>query len=52
VPGALSFQSLEPLLRGDLAAGAAQFIDVLKLAGALVMGLLVASVVAPPRKAL
>jgi uncharacterized membrane protein YjjB (DUF3815 family) len=52
VPGALSFRSLEALLRGDYAAGATQFADVLLIAGALVMGLLVASVVVPPRKAL
>jgi uncharacterized membrane protein YjjP (DUF1212 family) len=52
VPGALSFRSLEALLRGDYVTGATQFVDVLQVAGALVMGLLVASVVAPPKKAL
>jgi len=52
VPGALSFRSLEALLRGDYLAGATQFVDVLVVAGALVMGLLVASVLAPARKAL
>jgi uncharacterized membrane protein YjjP (DUF1212 family) len=52
VPGALSFRSVDALLRGDYLAGAAQFADVLTIAGALVMGLLVANVVAPPRKIL
>jgi uncharacterized membrane protein YjjP (DUF1212 family) len=52
VPGALSFRSLEALLRGDSVAGAAQFGEVLVVAGALVMGLIVASVAAPANKAL
>ncbi|MFT3837738.1 MAG: threonine/serine exporter family protein [Myxococcaceae bacterium] len=52
VPGALSFRSLDALLRGDYLAGANQFADVLVTAGALAMGLLVANVVAAPRKIL
>ncbi len=50
VPGALSFRSVDALLRGDYAAGASQLTDVATIAAALVMGLLVANVVAPPRK--
>jgi uncharacterized membrane protein YjjP (DUF1212 family) len=50
VPGALSFRSLETLLRGDVVASATQLSDVTFIAGALVMGLLVANVVLPARK--
>lgn len=52
VPGALSFRSLETLLAGDALGGVAGLVDVLIIAGALVMGLLVANVALPPRKAL
>ena len=52
VPGAFGFRSLDALLRGDYTAGATQFADMLLTAGALVMGLLVANVVLPPRKIL
>lgn len=52
VPGALSFKSLESILRGDAGAGTAQLAEVLVVAGALVMGLIVANVAAPPHKAL
>lgn len=52
VPGAFGFRSLEALLRGDVTAGAGQFADMWLTAGALVMGLLVANVVLPPRKIL
>lgn len=50
VPGALSFRSLETLLRGDVLASASQAADMVTIAGALVMGLLVASVLVPSRK--
>lgn len=52
VPGAFGFRSLDALLRGDYGAGAGRFADMLLTAGALVMGLLVANVVLPPRKIL
>jgi uncharacterized membrane protein YjjP (DUF1212 family) len=50
VPGALSFRSLELLLRGDVVTSAAQISEVAFIAGALVMGLLVANVLLPARK--
>lgn len=52
VPGALGFRGLDALLRGDVAAGAAQLASVLLVAGALVTGLMVANVAVPPQKAL
>lgn len=50
VPGALSYRSLETLLRGDVVTSASQAGEMLIIAGALVMGLLVSSVVIPARK--
>jgi uncharacterized membrane protein YjjP (DUF1212 family) len=50
VPGALGFRSFDALLRGDYARGASQAVDMFTLAGALVMGLLVANVVLPSKK--
>jgi len=52
VPGAFGFRSFDALLRGDYTQGASQAVDMFTLAGALVMGLLVANVVVPPRKIL
>lgn len=52
VPGAFALLSFEALLRGDYARGADRLVDVLLVAGALVMGLLVANVVVAPRKIL
>lgn len=52
VPGALSFRSFETLLSGDAVTGLSGLADVVLIAGALVMGLLVANVALPPRKAL
>ena len=52
VPGALSFRSLDTLLTGDPVTGVAGMADVTLVAGALVMGLLVANVALPPRKVL
>jgi uncharacterized membrane protein YjjB (DUF3815 family) len=52
VPGALSFRSLDTLLSGDAVSGISSGADVLLIAGGLVMGLLVANVALPPRKAL
>lgn len=52
VPGAFGFRSFDALLRGDYTQGASQAVDMFLLAGALVMGLLVANVVVPPKKIL
>jgi uncharacterized membrane protein YjjP (DUF1212 family) len=52
VPGAFGFRSFDALFRGDYTQGASQAVDMFSLAGALVMGLLVANVVVPPRKIL
>lgn len=52
VPGALSFRSLDTLLTGNAVSGLAGFAEVTLIAGALVMGLLVANVAVPARKAL
>jgi uncharacterized membrane protein YjjP (DUF1212 family) len=52
VPGALSFRSLDTLLSGDAVMGISGLADVTLIAGALVMGLLVANVALPPRKVL
>ena len=52
VPGALSFRSLETLLGGDAIVGISGLADVMLIAGALVMGLLVANVALPARKVL
>jgi len=52
VPGAFGFRSLDALLRGDYASGAGQAVDMVLIAGGLVMGLLVANIALPPRKIL
>ena len=52
VPGALSFRSLDTLLTGNAVTGLTGFAEVTLIAGALVMGLLVANVALPPRKVL
>lgn len=52
VPGALSFRSLDTLLTGEAVAGLEGLADVVLVAGALVMGLLVANVAVPSRKVL
>lgn len=52
VPGALSFRSLDSMLSGNAVAGLNGLVDVVLIAGALVMGLLVANVALPPNKAL
>lgn len=52
VPGALSFRSFDTLLSGDAVTGLSSAADVLLVAGGIVMGLLVANVALPPRKAL
>jgi len=52
VPGALSFRSLETLLSGDAIVGISGLADVVLIASALVMGLLVANVALPARKVL
>ncbi len=52
VPGALSFRSLETLLSGDAIVGISGLADVVLVACALVMGLLVANVALPARKVL
>ncbi len=50
VPGSFGFRSFDALLRGDYSQGASQAVDMFTLAGALVMGLLVANVVLPSKK--
>lgn len=50
VPGSFGFRSLEALLRGDVLGGAAQGFDMFLVAGALVIGILVANVLLPARK--
>ncbi len=52
VPGAFGFRSLDALLRGDYVSGASQAVDMILIAGGLVMGLLVANIALPPRKIL
>lgn len=52
VPGALSFRSLDTMFSGDAVRGISGMADVILITGALVMGLLVANVALPPRKAL
>lgn len=52
VPGALSFRSLDTLLAGDAVVGIRGVADVILVAVALVMGLLVANVALPARKVL
>ncbi len=52
VPGAFGLRSFDALLRGEYTQGASQAVDMFVRAGALVMGLLVANVVVPPKKIL
>lgn len=52
VPGAFGFRSLDALLRGDYVSGASQAVDMVLIAGGLVMGLLVANIALPSRKIL
>ena len=50
VPGVFAFRSLDALLHGDAAAGAAQVATLVLTAGALVTGLAVANVAVPSGK--
>lgn len=52
VPGALSFRSFETMLSGNAVVGLSGLADVVLIAGALVMGLLVANVALPANKVL
>ncbi len=52
VPGSFGFKSIEALLRGELVEGAAQAASMFMISGALVMGMVMADVVWPTRKAL
>ncbi len=52
VPGSFGFLSLESFLVGDYMKGAAQGFQMLLVAAALVSGILLSSVVVPPRKLL
>jgi uncharacterized membrane protein YjjP (DUF1212 family) len=52
VPGSLGFLSLEEMLRGTYEAGVAKGLQALLIAGGLVMGVLVANVILPPKKLL
>lgn len=52
VPGVLSLRSLDALLSGDTVGGLTGFADVMQIALALVMGLLLANVAFPSRKVL
>jgi uncharacterized membrane protein YjjP (DUF1212 family) len=52
VPGSFGFLSLESFLSGDFVHGAAQGFQMLLVAAALVTGVLVSSVIVPPRKLL
>jgi uncharacterized membrane protein YjjP (DUF1212 family) len=52
VPGSFGFVSFSELMRGDLSDGATRAITMVLVAGALVMGVLFASVVVRPRKLL
>jgi uncharacterized membrane protein YjjP (DUF1212 family) len=52
VPGSFGFLSLENFLRGQFLDGAAKGFQMLLVAGALVMGVLVANVLLPARKLL
>jgi uncharacterized membrane protein YjjB (DUF3815 family) len=52
VPGALSFRSFETMLSGNAVVGLNGLADVVLIAGALVMGLLVANVALPANKVL
>jgi uncharacterized membrane protein YjjP (DUF1212 family) len=52
VPGSFGFLSLESFLTGDVVQGAAQGFQMLLVAAALVTGVLLSSVLVPPRKVL
>jgi uncharacterized membrane protein YjjB (DUF3815 family) len=52
VPGSFGFLSLESFLTGDVLQGAAQGFQMLLVAAALVTGVLLSSVLVPPRKLL
>jgi uncharacterized membrane protein YjjP (DUF1212 family) len=52
VPGSFGFLSLESFLSGDYLKGAAQGFQMFLVAAALVSGILLSSVVVPPRKLL
>lgn len=52
VPGVFGLRSLDAILRGEYTQGATHAVDMLVQAGALVIGLLVANVLVPPRKIL
>ncbi|MEZ4468497.1 MAG: threonine/serine exporter family protein [bacterium] len=50
VPGAFGFVSFEQVIWGNVAAGTAGMMQTLLIAGALVIGLLLANATLPPRK--
>jgi uncharacterized membrane protein YjjB (DUF3815 family) len=52
VPGSFGFLSLESFLSGDYMKGAAQGFQMILVAAALVSGILLSSVIVPPRKLL
>lgn len=52
VPGSFGFLSLEAMLRGEVLGGAAKAFEMFMIAGAIVIGILVATVVLPARKLL
>jgi uncharacterized membrane protein YjjB (DUF3815 family) len=52
VPGSFGFLSLESFLTGDVVQGAAQGFQMLLVAAALVTGVLLSSVLVPPKKLL
>lgn len=52
VPGSFGFLSLESFLSGDFLGGAAQGFQMVLVAAALVTGVLMSSVIVPPRKLL
>lgn len=52
VPGSVGFLSLEEMLRGTYQAGVEKGLLTLLIAGGLVMGVLVANVILPPKKLL
>jgi uncharacterized membrane protein YjjB (DUF3815 family) len=52
VPGSFGFVALGALLRGDLVGGATRAFAMVLVGGALVLGVLMANVLLPPRKVL
>ncbi|HPC84028.1 MAG TPA: threonine/serine exporter family protein [Thermoanaerobaculaceae bacterium] len=52
VPGSLGFRSLSSLIRADVVSGVETAFTAVMIAASLVAGLLVASAIVPPRKAL